>query len=177
MTASGDTSSRAILDELTRGFVPIAFAAATCVYAGLSAMGLGVGSEGRPAFLVYNVWVSALVCGAIAYRVHTRGISARWAHPALIGLCALMSTNCGAFLYWAQDPVHTTNQMLLLLALGASMYSWRWFATGAAIVFASWLVTAIPAEPFSVAWRHWTAMMGVSLLAGVLLPPRAVAAR
>ena len=154
-------SPKAILDELTRTVVPLAFATATFVYFLLAVGEPWLGHADQPWYLVVNLWAGAVVCGAAALYTSMRRVSARWAHPALVGCVLLLAISCGAFLYWAKDPIHTTNHMLLLVALAAGLLSRFWFALGAGIVWASWGVSALSVGPFTPEWRHWTAMMAL----------------
>ena len=93
-------------------------------------------------------------------------LTAEQAQSLLLLFGFVLLINSVMFLWWVQDPIHTTNFILVALS-GAFVYTSRKYLVILLLaVLVSWLVIALPHQ-FADEWFHWGWMLLLAcLLAG-----------
>ena len=110
---------------------------------------------------------SALMIAAY-FLLRRRPIPVRWAHPAGAGLALLVIVNSLAHLFLADDPIHTTNLMFVVMGAALLFLSTPWFVLIAAGTWVGWGAVAWFASP-DPAWTHFGfALTIATFLAAVL---------
>ncbi|MEX2526094.1 MAG: ATP-binding protein [Gemmatimonadota bacterium] len=113
----------------------------------------------------------------LAWGVTHRLPHPRLAHPLGVVIATLVLGNSLLHLSLTQDPVQTTNLLLLILGLGVLFLDGAWFAVVTAGAFTGWALVVSRARP-DPQWIHFGfALLGASVLASAVLVIRVRAYR
>lgn len=108
--------------------------------------------------------VSAAALGVIWLLLRRFRISTAWAHPTAFALGMIPLANSLLHIWVSGDPIHTTNVMLILLAVGIFMLRLRWFIWIQAIIVWGWVCVALLAAAPGEQWGHFAFGIGLSLV-------------
>lgn len=112
--------------------------------------------------------VSAILLIPSGLWLKNRGIEPNYSHPALFIALLIAIANSILHAWLLNDPMQTTNLMLLSFACGFMMYRITWFACGAITILLCWTGLSI-STPFSQTWLHFGFALAFScFLAGIV---------
>ena len=111
---------------------------------------------------------TSAVMFAAYFLLRFRPIPLRWAHPMAGGLAVLVLANSLAHLFLADDPIHTTNLMFLIMGTALLFFSTPWFVLIVAETWAGWVAVAWFAAP-NPAWQHFGFALTVATILAVVL--------
>ncbi len=111
---------------------------------------------------------TSAVMFAAYFLLRFRPIPVRWAHPTAAGLAVLVLANSLAHLYLADDPIHTTNLMFLIMGAALLFFSTPWFVVIVVETWVGWGAVAWFASP-NPAWRHFGFALTVATVLAVVL--------
>lgn len=111
----------------------------------------------------YSVAVGLLL-GALYAWVRARGIPPRWAHAAGTGLVLLVLTGSVVPFALVQDPLQTTDLVLLAMGAGAVFVSRRWYLLNLALLVALF-GAFVAANPGYARWPN----LGVAVMSGAVV--------
>ncbi len=122
--------------------------------------------------------VVALASAAILAGISWAGprIPTRWAQPAGLLVAGVPLVDSLVHLAGSGEGHQTTNILLLIVAIGGFLLSWRWFWTSIAVVWLGWCAVLVsrPA-PSLVPEAHWLfALLTATLIAALLQRSRIV---
>lgn len=84
------------------------------------------------------------------------------AHPALTLILWLMSAQTGAVLYQIAEPIHSGNQVLIMMATAFFLTARSWFYPTIAFTLLCWMPAALVGirnEALEVDWNQWARML------------------
>lgn len=111
----------------------------------------------------YSVGMSLVFAGIYA-GIRRRGIPPRWAHPVGTGFVLLVLTGTVLPFALIQDPLQTTDLVLVAVGTGAVFVSRRWYLANLAVVGAVF-GGFVAANPGYARWPN----LGVAVLSGSVL--------
>lgn len=85
---------------------------------------------------------SGLVLGFAGVLSMQRGVSPRWAHPTMALAAGIITANTSLGVVLGAEPLQSIYLVLLVIASGAILLSWRWNLAVSVFVFAAWLAVA-----------------------------------
>jgi diguanylate cyclase (GGDEF)-like protein len=155
-------------DEAVSAGVPGLAAGLGVVFAGLAVLDAIV-LEGRARqVLVPAAAAVALLLGASALWLRSRGLPAHLAHPVAAVLVLLPAAHAVGEMALGRDPRHSTGVMLVLVLAGAVLMSPRWLVAVLYLTWTAWAVGALAIGP-SGGWPHYVlGLVGATLLAGLV---------
>ena len=111
---------------------------------------------------------SALVLLLIRLFVGRFDVPRSLVHPLTASLCAVVLINSFTHLFLTEDPLQTTNFLLVIIGAGSLLLNRMWFALCLGTTVLSWLVLVILAAEHPM-WIHFGFALFLASMLGVLI--------